>query len=165
MRAPVGAGAAAERETPIDAQLLLPVSPALIWEVLTDYERLADFVPDLIESRVVSAPGEPRLLAQRGRTRIGVFSAEVAVTLRVDEYPIERLQFTAVKGNVREMRGEWRIVALGKGAKVVYSVELVPAFWMPASVGPALVRRHVDTQLQGIEGEIMRRAEARGGFS
>lgn len=149
-------------EDPIDAQLLLPVAPALVWEVLTDYDRLAEFVPDLIESRLVSAPGEPRLLAQRGRTRVGVFSAEVAVTLRVDEYPIERVEFAAVKGNVREMRGSWRIVPLGDGAKVVYTVTLVPAFWMPASVGPALVRRHVDAQLQGLEAEIMRRAGARG---
>lgn len=144
----------------MDAQLLLPVSPGLVWEVLTDYDRLADFVPDLIESRLVSAPGEPRLLAQRGRTRLGVFSAEMTVTLRVDEYPIERLAFAAVKGNVRKMQGEWRIVPIGQGTKLVYVVELVPAFWMPASVGPALVRRHVDAQLQGLETEILRRAEA-----
>jgi hypothetical protein len=126
--------------------------------VLTDYDRLAEFVPDLIESRLVGPPGGPRLLSQRGRTRIAMFSAELAVTLRVDEYPIERLEFEAVSGNVREMRGRWAITPLGDGARLDYAIELTPAFWVPASVAPALVRRHVDAQLRGVEGEIMRRA-------
>lgn len=130
--------------------------------MLTDYDRLSEFVPDLIESRLVSAPGAPRLLEQRGRTRIAMFSAELSVTLRVDEYPIERLEFEAVGGNVREMRGRWLIGSLGEGTRLEYAISLIPSFWVPPSVGPALVRRHVDSQLKGVEAEIMRRAALRG---
>jgi carbon monoxide dehydrogenase subunit G len=149
------------RECLIDAKLLISAPPALVWQVLTDYDRLSEFVPDLIESRLISRPGEPRLLEQRGRAKVAMFNAELSVTLRVDEFPIERLEFEAIGGNVREMRGRWLICGLGEGTRLEYFIKLVPAFWMPASIGPALVRRHVDSQLSGLEAEVMRRAVAR----
>jgi hypothetical protein len=44
-------------------RLAVRCEPAIAWAVLTDYENLFHLVPGMRRSRIVSVPGEPRLLA------------------------------------------------------------------------------------------------------
>jgi len=46
----------------VGAASTVAADAATAWAVLTDYDRLTEFVPDLETSRVVSAAGEPLLI-------------------------------------------------------------------------------------------------------
>ena len=46
----------------IDARLQVNAHHHIAWQVLTDYDNLARFVPGLTSSRIVSEPGAPLLL-------------------------------------------------------------------------------------------------------
>lgn len=48
------------------------------WQVLTDYDHLADFIPDMQLSRLLSAPGEPLLLRQQGDAGVSCYSGRVS---------------------------------------------------------------------------------------
>jgi hypothetical protein len=48
----------------VEASQVLQTDARTLWETITDYNRLASFIPDMISSRVISAPGR----AQAGRT-------------------------------------------------------------------------------------------------
>jgi len=52
----------------IDARLRVEVHHHIAWQVLTDYDNLARFVPGLSSSRIVSEPGAPMLLKQTGQS-------------------------------------------------------------------------------------------------
>lgn len=49
-------------EIQIQASLDVPVDSGIAWEVLTDYNHLAEFVPEMRISRIISAAGDPILL-------------------------------------------------------------------------------------------------------
>ena len=48
----------------VEAELMVAVEQRVAWQVLTDYDNLASFVPGMRSSRIVSAAGEPLLLEQ-----------------------------------------------------------------------------------------------------
>ena len=52
------------------AQLRLPLEIDAGWAVLTDYDRLTSFIPNLISSRVVSREGLEVVLEQEGASAL-----------------------------------------------------------------------------------------------
>lgn len=144
----------------IEASLWVPVALRTAWEVLTDYGHLAEFIPDMGSSRVVSASGEPLVVEQKGRAGVLFFQTSIHVLLRVEEQPFERIAFHSVGGNLREMHGQWSLRPEAGGTRVGYHASLVPSFWVPPIIGPALIRRSVRSQLQGAAKEMLRREAA-----
>ncbi len=141
----------------------LDVDTATAWAVLTDYNRLAEFVPDMQSSRVVSAPGEPMLLEQRGEGGLLFFRVPVTVVLEIHEFPFERIAFRAVSGNMRRMQGQWLLRREGGMLLLGYEAELEPDFWVPAWIGDRVMRANVEKQVTGVVREVQRRRRCERG--
>jgi len=145
----------------IEATATLAANAATAWQVLTDYNGLANFVPDLRVSRVVSAAGEPLRLEQSGDAGFLVLTFRIDVVLELDEAPPGRLAFRAVAGNVKRMRGHWLIRNAPAGIVLNYEAELEPAFRVPGLIATALIRRNVARQFGGVVSEILKREAVR----
>ena len=130
------------------------------WSVITDYNRLAQFVPDLLASRLVNAPGERLRLLQEGEAGFLLWRFKLNVELEIEETPRTRVAFRAVGGNLRRMQGAWRIEKADNAIVLVYDAELEPGFWVPPLIGPAVMRSDVGGQIPGVVREIERRRDA-----
>ena len=108
-------------------------------------------------SRIISAPGEPLQIEQRGETGFLFFRFSINVVLEIAETPLRTLGFRAIRGNMRRMQGEWRIRQTDAGIRMEYESEMEPDFWVPPLVGPAVIRRDVASQVAGLTREILRR--------
>jgi len=142
----------------IRASIESPAPPELCYAVLADFDRLAEFIPGMVSSRIVSGPGAPLRLRQVGRTALGFGEYLVDVTLAVHATPPERIDFDRVAGNLRQMRGNWRVAGVASGCEIRYEARIEPEFSVPPLVGPLLVRRQVQRQFEGLAAEIARRA-------
>ncbi len=58
----------------VDAVMVVPFSPREAWDVLTDFDAMASFVPNLEVSRVTSRSGDRLQVEQRGVARWGPLS-------------------------------------------------------------------------------------------
>ncbi len=65
------------------AKLRTPIQPLVLWEVLTDYEELSKFIPNLSRSEIISRTENKVHLKQIGTQKfIGMkFSAQVQIAL------------------------------------------------------------------------------------
>jgi carbon monoxide dehydrogenase subunit G len=131
------------------------------WDVLSDYDHLAEFVPGMTSSRLVSAPGEALLLEQKGEARFLFFSQNIEVVLRVSEVAHREIEFDAVGGNMQRMRGAWRLNGPDGSVTVSYDAEIEPAFWMPPLIGAALLRRDLSGKMASVAREMVRRQTLR----
>jgi ribosome-associated toxin RatA of RatAB toxin-antitoxin module len=139
------------------AELLAPA--ALVWEVLTDYERLPRFVPGLSRSTVRGREGNRVRLEQSGEARFLFFSYPIELQLEVLERPLEWVASQAVGGNMRRMHGRYELYAREpRGTTLLYYGEIVPEFRLPRFVGPAAVRAMIEQQFTAMVEEIDRRA-------
>jgi len=144
----------------IRADVAVTVDPATAWQVLTDYNQLADFVPDMQVSRVISVPPQPFVIEQRGESGFLVFRAEIRVMLQLDEAALERISFKAIGGNLKRMEGEWRIVREAVGIRLRYRADIEPDFWVAPLIGDAILKGHVTRQIEGVANEMTRRHAA-----
>ena len=142
----------------IDAKLRVDVHHHIAWQVLTDYDNLARFVPGLSSSRIVSEPGAPMLLKQTGRSGFLWLTLPVEVVVRIEEIPLEAIRFSAVSGTLKSKSGEWRIEAQDDATLLIYRASIVPGFWVPPLIGTAVMAQDVRSKLVGVANEMTRRA-------
>jgi hypothetical protein len=129
------------------------------WQVLTDYGRLAEFVPDLESSRVISRAGNQAVVEQKGEARVLFFSFPIDIRLAINEYPYERVTSRAVAGNFREMRSTYFLEA-GQGRIVLrYTGQMVPDFFVPPLIGTLALKRNVEASFRALVDEIERRQD------
>ena len=77
-----------------------------LWEVLTDYEGLSEFIPNLSSSKLIERSGNRVTLSQIGSQQLVLglkFSAEVQLEL-TEHRPEGLLQFRMIKGDFRRLR-------------------------------------------------------------
>ena len=142
----------------IDAKLRVDVHHHIAWQVLTDYDNLARFVPGLTSSRIVSEPGAPLQLKQTGQSGFLWLTLPIEVVVRIEEIPLEAIRFTAVSGTLKSKSGEWRIEAQGNTTLLIYRASIVPGFWIPPVIGTAMMGQDVRGKLVGVANEMTRRA-------
>jgi ribosome-associated toxin RatA of RatAB toxin-antitoxin module len=129
----------------------------LIWQVLTDFDHLSDFVPDMRVSRVVSSPGEPLRVQQHGIAQVLFFRRLIDVVFAIELDPMRTVKFRAVAGDLRRMEGQWRVLPAHQSCRIEYRAFGIPAFWVPPLFDRALMRAQVRGQFNGVIGEIRRR--------
>ena len=144
----------------VRATIEADASVELCYAVLTDFDRLSDFVPGMQSSQVVSPPGQPLLLRQVGRAKPALAEYTFDVTLAVAVDPPREITFRRVAGNLRRMDGRWRIEGDGARCRIDYQADIEPGFWVPPLIGPLLMRSQVAKQVAGLEAEIVRRAQS-----
>jgi ribosome-associated toxin RatA of RatAB toxin-antitoxin module len=141
----------------VEAHARLKADPRLAWDVLTDYGRYAQFVPDLTSSSILARAGNTVIVEQKGVAGFFLFRFPLEVRLEVTERPYGEVGARAIAGNFKEMTGVYRLVPDGEALRFVYSGRLVPAFGLPPLIGTAAVRIAVERQFTALVREILRR--------
>lgn len=148
----------------ITASADMQVDPRTVWAVISDYDRLAEFIPDMRSSRVIRRDGDQVLVEQTGEFGFLFFRQPVEVRLSVAESPPRRIVAHAVGGNLQSLEGRYAIEILPGGeVRLSYSGRLVPGFQVPRFVSRMAVRSTMARQFQALVQEIVRRdLSARG---
>lgn len=116
----------------------VPVSSAVAWEVLTDYDHIDRFVASMRSSRVERGPDGRLRVRQDAVAGLFLLHRRVQVLLDVDEAPGRRIAFRDVlRRDFREYAGEWRIASDSTGTRVDYTLQAEPR----GAILPALCRR------------------------
>lgn len=134
----------------------------VLWATLTDYNRLASFVPGMTLSRVVSAPqARPRLVEQKGEGGLLSLVLPDHVVLAMDERPPAWIGFRSVSGWVTSLRGEWRIEGSRRPVRLVYRAHVVPLLPPPPALTDVYVQEEIRLRLDAVVREAERRMAAR----
>lgn len=133
---------------------------SVVWDVLADYDGIDEFVPSVIESRLVHRRAGAALIEQRMAGKALIFSREVELTLEVREVLNERIAFQDVsQRDFSQYAGEWRLAAAGGGTAVTYRLTASPRFTAPDFLTRGAFKRGVRELLEEVRREILRRAQ------
>jgi ribosome-associated toxin RatA of RatAB toxin-antitoxin module len=126
--------------------------PAAVWRILTDYNRMAEFVPDLRSARVISRSGDQVVVEQFGSAHLLFFRRDIHLVVQVREQPITQIDVTQLDGDMKVYRCRWQLipVAASGGTRVVYSGTLAPKFYVPGMLGAKFIRSDVDRMLRAV---------------
>lgn len=129
--------------------------------VLTDFDRMAGFMPNLAESRIVERSGNVYRVAQSGRASFGPLSFAVSSERRIEVTADGRILARGLSGSTRQMRSELRLSAAGPAeTRIDYSIEVEPDTWLPCAVGRRFLRHELTEQFTAMGREMLRRPAA-----
>jgi hypothetical protein len=140
-----------------DASVLMRVDPRIAWDVLSDYDGLARFIPDMKTSRVVSRDGNRVLVEQKGEFGFFFYRQAVDVTLEVLEQPPLRIDAHRIAGNIKDLETRYELKVSDAGVKLTYTGRFIPDFSVPPLFGMPMVRRVIERRFRAMVEEIERR--------
>lgn len=136
-------------------------TPEQAWQVLTDYERLAEFVPDLISTRLLSRSGNVARIEQESTAGFLFVSHTLRMLLQIEEAPYTTIDVTLVEGDMKRYDTHWDLepVDLGgmTGTRVTFSGVMEPKFFVPPLFGRAIVETNLKRTVEAVVAEIERR--------
>ncbi len=142
----------------VEATIVAPVPLDIAWQVLTDFEHMARFIPNLERSSVVSRKGNSLLVDQQGKIHFGPFSMVFGSTRDVVLQPMREIRARQITGTARSMDSTMRLQPIAEGTLLEYRADVVPDSYLPPMFGPGAVRREMADQFAAILSEMRTRA-------
>lgn len=134
----VHAEVVADRQRQITAKIQIPHPIESTWKVLTDYESLSQFIPNLAKSCRLKHPKGGIRLEQVGTQRLLRFNFSARVVLDLEEKFLNEISFTMVEGDFKAFAGRWQLDPYGLSEQnftnLCYTVRVWPKLTMPVAI-------------------------------
>ncbi|BAT79259.1 hypothetical protein LR48_Vigan04g141700 [Vigna angularis] len=145
------------RERRVNAQITVDADTESVWDALTDYERLADFIPNLVWSGRIPCPYPGRIwLEQRGFQRAMYWHIEARVVLDLREVINSEwdreLHFSMVDGDFKKFDGKWSVKSGTRSSTAIlsYEVNVIPRLNFPAIFLERIIRSDLPVNLRAL---------------
>lgn len=122
-----------EGVTGIEGKIYIAAPPKKVWDVLNDYNNHKYYMPNIIDSGIISDNGIEKVMFEKGKSKMFVFSKEVYIRMKVWGEKLTRLCFQQITGDFKVYQGEWVLVDYpqGAGTFLTYKAEVKPDFFAP----------------------------------
>ena len=136
------------------AQLTTSASFDSLWNVLTDYDRLNLYIPNLLSSKKIYQQNNNIHLKQVGaQDFLGMkFSAEVTIDL-FENKELGLLKFSLIKGDFRKFEGSWKIQNIKDSSKnsLIYDRTVQGCQWMPIGMIEKRLKKDLSENLIAVD--------------
>ena len=142
----------------VAASFVTPQSSAVAQDVLTDYEAIPRFMPDVQSSRIVERRATSIVVEQEAVARVLFFSKRIHLVLDVRAEP-GRIRFRDEGGqSFTRYEGTWTLCERDGRAVVSYELLARPAFDVPEFLLTRLLKRDADRMIARLQTEMAARA-------
>jgi ribosome-associated toxin RatA of RatAB toxin-antitoxin module len=141
----------------VSATFAIEQPPPVVMTVLTDYERIPEFMPNVERTIVRERTERHAVVEQDAKSHFVWFSKRVHVVLDVTE-EATRLTFRdRCADSFRQYEGAWHLTSDGRNTAITYELTAEPAFSVPGLVLKKLLARDSAKMIEGLRREIARR--------
>lgn len=104
------------------AQVLVESEPETAWQVLTDFEHLAQFLPNVVATQVLESSAQRTVVEQTNVSQI--LFAQVQSKVRTENRVMApgKLGFHLLKGDLNHLQGYWQVLPLTASQVLVKQV-------------------------------------------
>lgn len=143
----------------VEAVMFAPVSNEHAWDVLTDYDHMDRFVPNVKSSKVVARDGQRLAIEQHGVAHFGALNLPYSSERQIELDPSRTIRSRQTSGNMKRVESVTKLSPEGRGTRLDYHLELVPSFLASSVLSEDFLRHEVDEQFNAIIGEMVRRRQ------
>jgi carbon monoxide dehydrogenase subunit G len=141
-----------------DIVMFAPVTASVAWEVLTDFDHMAAWVPNVRESKVVARDADTVTVEQQGVAKFGLASLPYTSLRQLQLDPQRTVRSMQIKGSMRRLESLMTLTQDGSGTRLTYHLEMVPGGLAAAVLTKDLLRHEITEQFSAIVEEMIRRA-------
>jgi hypothetical protein len=97
----------------VDVDFAVQATPREVWDVLTDYDHMADFVSNVAASRIVRRDPQKMEVEQISRLGFGPFQLKFENAREIEFIPLQEIHSTLIRGDMKASSFTTRLVAEG----------------------------------------------------
>ncbi len=115
----------------VEALVLIDAPAETIWKIMIDCPGAPTFVPGLKTCKILDSGKNWDII--RHEVKWIWFFPKISYVFRADYQINKRIDFVKIKGDLREMKGSWRLFPLDETGQTIvrYEVYLDPSFFIP----------------------------------
>lgn len=142
----------------IYATSIVNADAQVLWATLTDYNRLASYVPGMTLSRQIVSPKPGiKMIEQRGEGGLVSLVMPDHVVFAIDEKPYSAINFRTVVGHGSSLQGEWLINGQKSPVQLVYRAHVIPMLPPPPMLTDGYVQQEIKIRMDALGREAERR--------
>src|ERR1700687_6295280 len=142
----------------VDVEMMVQAPALATWDVLTDYDHMAQFVANVQSSKITDRKGNTLVVAQKSGTSFGLLKFSFDNVREVELVPHSEVRSKLISGDMKASAFTTRIMSDGGGgARVFNHGEFVPTMWVPAVIGTVFLEGEPRRQFHELQNEMMRR--------
>lgn len=146
----------------VDARFTVPQPGTVAFAVLTDYDSIPRFMPDVRTSRIVDSADGRIVVEQEAVAKFMMFSKRIHLVLEVQP-EARSIRFRDRCGKSFALyEGSWEIQDADGGAVIVYTLQARPSFNVPEFVLKRLLQRDARAMIARLQAEIAARGAVTG---
>jgi ribosome-associated toxin RatA of RatAB toxin-antitoxin module len=119
----------------IHVEMRIPYAIEQVWQLITNYDNLADLIPNLTHCRQLGQTETSKHLEFVGSCRILNVWFSMRLVLAAIEFPPYEIDTQLIEGDLRSYRGRWQLEPMHDGSTVLsYTAEIVPKPGIPVAL-------------------------------
>jgi hypothetical protein len=138
--------------------MFAPVATDVAWQVLTDFDHMAEWVPNVRESKVIAREPNAVTIEQRGVAKFGITTFPYVSVRHIEPDPPRTIRSTQTRGNMRRLESLMTLAPDGDGTKLVYHLEMVPGVLVATVMSKEFLEHELREQFGAIIAEMVRRS-------
>ncbi len=148
----------------VDATGTVQAPLPTVWRILTGYDRMEEFVPDLVSCRVLSRNGNEVIIEQFGTARFLFMSRSIHLIVRATEQPMSSIDIDLISGDMKHYESRWELVPVPEtgGTKVLYTGRMMPNFYVPGILGTNIIRGDIERMMGAVLARLDRGTAPKG---
>ena len=140
-----------------DVVMYAPVPVRVAWDVLTDFDHMHKWVPNVRQTKIVERDADGLIIEQRGVAKFGVLSFPYTSVRKMQLDPLRTIRSTQIEGSMRRLASLMTLEPDGNGTRLVYHLELEPTGIAAAVLSKDFVSHEIGEQFSEVVGEMSRR--------
>jgi carbon monoxide dehydrogenase subunit G len=137
--------------------MFAPVQLRTAWAVLTDFDNMERWVPNVKQSKVVATEGNMVTVEQQGVARFGIASFPYTSVRQMTLDPEKTVRAKQIKGSMRQLESMMTLTAEGSGTRLDYHLEMVPSGLAAAVLSRDFVKHEMTEHFTAIVEEMVKR--------
>ena len=143
----------------VDVDFVVEATAQQVWDVLTDYDHMADFVSNVAASRIVRRERQSIEVNQTSRLGFGPFQLTFENVREIELVPLKEIRSRLVRGDMKASSFTTWLRPEGSATRVVNHGRFTPDRWIPPLIGIAVLESETRKQFAELRAEMLRRAE------
>ena len=140
-----------------DAVLFAPVPPPLAFDVLTDVDRMVEWVPNLRQSRILNREGNIVLIEQVGLAQFGLLSFNFSTERRLVLDRPTTIDAVQLRGSANRYNSNLRLTPETGGTRLDYHAQFEPGLLAAIVMSRDFMEHEIAEQFTAMIQEMVRR--------
>ena len=144
----------------VTVELEVDATPEEVFAVFTDYDHMARFVSNVLESRVVRRDGDRIAVEQKSRLSVGPLHFDFTNVREVDLVPFREIRSRVTEGDMQDSSFTTTIAPQGTKTRVRNRGTFLSDRWIPPIIGNMVLEAETRKQFEEFRMEVVRRKGA-----